>query len=126
MPCQTVLPAEPSGPMAPSGRRAIWRAIFLGATAVWVAAMLASLHWRFLDRFVVATRNGRIGWDFFQTPRGFRNLLAGNSIFLTEISDYGPYATAYFNHPFVAVAVGPWTAPLAVLGWPLPCSQAFR
>ena len=28
----------------------------------------------------------------------------------TEISDYAPYASIYHAHPFVAVAVGPWTA----------------
>ena len=74
--------------------------------------MVASLWWRFLDYVVWTTASCSIGWDFFQMPRGFLNLLAGNSIFFTEISDYGPYATCYHTHPFVAIAVGPWTAPL--------------
>ncbi len=74
--------------------------------------MLAStLHWRFLDVVSGNTPDGPIGIDFFQAPRGYRNLLAGNNIYLTEISDYGPsYATSFFDHPFLAVAVGPWTA----------------
>ena len=60
-----------------------------------------------LDRFFAFTGNGLMGWDFFLAPRAIRNLLAGNSIFLTEISDYGPYATCFVQHPFLAVAVGP-------------------
>ncbi len=75
--------------------------------------MMASLQWRFLDRFVVGSWHGKIGIDFFQIPRGYHNLLIGNSIFLTDINDYGPYATMYLNHPSLAVAIGPWTAPLA-------------
>ena len=76
--------------------------------------MLAStLHWRFLDTLSGNDRDGPIGLDFFQTPRGFCNLLAGNNIYLTRISDYGPpYANSFFDHPFLAVAVGVWTVPL--------------
>ena len=98
----------------PPKKAAVWPAIlFAIATVVWTAVMLASLHWRLLDRFVVSAWHGRIGVDFFQIPRGYDNLRIGNSIFLTDTGTYGPYATMYLNHPFVAVAVGPWTAPLA-------------
>ena len=109
-----------SGPRASASERGLprnWRRlcafVLLGLTAVWVAAMLASaLRWRFLDP-LAGFSGCPIGQDFFQTPRGWRNLLAGNNIFLTEICDYGPaYATVFFNHPFVALAVGAWTAPL--------------
>ena len=72
--------------------------------------MLLSLRWRFLDRLAAGTGHMRIGNDFFSTPRGFRNLLAGNNIFLTELDDYGPYATWFVNHPLVAAVVGSWTA----------------
>ena len=113
MPRQPVEPANRSGAVAPPARWGVWPRILLGITAVWVAAMLAStLHWRFLD-VVAGNRGGPLGIDFFQAPRGYRNLLAGNNIHLTEISDYGPdYATSFFDHPFLAVVVGPWTAPL--------------
>ena len=112
-PRQPVLPANGSGLPVSPGRRSVWPAILLGATVVWVAAMVASLHWHFLD-YVVWGHSAEIGMgqDFFQVPRGFLNLWAGNSIFFTEISDYSPYGSIYHNHPFVAVAVGPWTAPL--------------
>ena len=53
---------------------------------------------------------GKMGIDFFQIPRGFNNLLAGNSVMLTEVGDYGPYATPYLNHPLVAVAIGSWAS----------------
>ena len=95
----------------PPKKAAVWPAIlFVIAAVVWTAVMMASLHWRFLDRFV-GVADGPIGLDFFQTPRGYNNLLMGNSIFATELSDYGPYATPYLYHPVVALAVGPWTAP---------------
>ena len=40
-------------------------------------------------------------------------MISGSNIYLTEMDDYGPYATPFLAHPMVAVAVGPWTAPLA-------------
>ena len=67
--------------------------------------MLVSLHFRFLDRFVVGTRT-EVGIDFFQAPRGFDNLLHGISIFLTEVSHCNPHSTPFYNHPFMAVAIG--------------------
>ena len=101
-------------PTKPKGRTATWPAIlFAVAVVAWTATMLISLQWRFLDRFVVGSWHGRMGIDFFQIPRGYRNLLIGNSIFLTDINDYGSFATMYLNHPLLAVAIGPWTAPLA-------------
>jgi tetratricopeptide (TPR) repeat protein len=101
----------------PHGKAAMWLAIlFAVVTVVWTVTMIASLHWRFLDKFVLGAAHGIIGIDFFQIPRGYANLLLGNNIFLTETGTYGPDATMYLNHPFVAVAVGPWTAPLAP--WP--------
>jgi hypothetical protein len=75
--------------------------------------MMASLKWQFLDQFVVGSWHGHMGTDFFQIPRGYNNLLLGINIFLTDLNDYGPSATMYLNHPFLAVAIGPWTAPLA-------------
>ena len=98
----------------PPKKAAVWPAILFATAAVaWTAAMVASLHWRFLDRFVIGAWHGLIGINFFQVPRGYDNLLIGNSIFLTDTGTYGPYATPYYNHPLVAVAIGPWTAPLA-------------
>ena len=108
-----ILPTNGSGlPLSP-GPRTVWPAILYGATVAWVAAMVASLYWHFLD-YVVWGHAAAVGMgqDFFQVPRGYLNLLAGNNIFFTEISDYAPFASVYHNHPFVAVAVGPWTAPL--------------
>jgi Flp pilus assembly protein TadD len=95
-------------------RPPLWPGVLLAvAAAVWTATMLASLEWRFLDRFVQGTYHGQRGLDFFQIPRGYDNWLIGNSILLTDVSDYGPYASPYLNHPFLAMAIGPWTAPLA-------------
>ena len=82
----------------------LWAVVLASVTLVWTATMLASLHGRFLDRLLAPW--DVFASDFFQTPRGFLNLLAGNNIFLTELSDYGPYATLYFNHPLLALAVG--------------------
>jgi hypothetical protein len=91
-----------------------WPAVvLLIITFAWTATMMASLRWRFLDPFVVGATHGKIGYDFFQNPRGFANLLAGNNIYVTEISDYGPYATPFFCHPMVAMVVGGWTMWLA-------------
>jgi len=98
----------------PPKKAAVWPAIlFAIAAVVWTTMMMASLKWRFLDGFVVGSWHGRIGIDFFQIPRGYDNLLLGNSIFCTDVGVYGPYATPYLYHPLVAVAVGPWTEPLA-------------
>ena len=98
----------------PPGRRSFWPAALFGVTAVWVGVMFAAtLPGPFRDTISRYRPGSPIGIDFFQTPRGYRNLLAGNSIYLPEISDYGPaYATSFFHHPFLAVVVGPWTAPL--------------
>ncbi len=87
--------------------------LFAIAAIVWTVVMMASLHWRFLDRFVAGTWHSEMGLDFFQLTRGYNNLLIGNNIFCTDLGEYGPYATPCLCHPFVAVAVGPWTAPLA-------------
>ena len=98
---------RPGSVKEPSG----WPAVALAAlVVVWTATMLVSLRWQFLDRFFAGTWIGTLGIDFFQIPRGFRNLLAGNSIFFTEIDNYGPRATPYFNHPLVAVAIGSWAS----------------
>jgi tetratricopeptide (TPR) repeat protein len=102
--------------MKPHGKTAAWpqpAMLFAIATVVWTVTMIASLHWRFLDRFVLGAAHGLIGIDFFQIPRGYGNLLLGNNIFLTETGTYGSDATMYLYHPFVALAIGPWTAPLA-------------
>jgi hypothetical protein len=88
-------------------------ATLIVVTVAWTLAMLASLRERFLDLFVVGTSHVHIGLDFFSTPRGFRNLMAGGNIFLTEMDDYGPYASMFLTHPALAVIVGPWTAPFA-------------
>ncbi len=98
---------------AASAYQAWGSAILIVVAAVWTLAMVFSLREKFLDRFIVGTSQGAIGVDFFQAPRGFRNLISGSNIYLTEMDDYGPYASMFFNHPMVAVAVGPWTVPLA-------------
>ena len=93
----------------PQQRPALWlAAAFAMATVLWTGVMLASLKWHFLDRFSVGTPDRRVGVDFFQVPRGYENLFHGNSIFLTELSDFGPYSTPYVLHPCVAIAVGSW------------------
>jgi len=98
----------------PSSPRIAWRerlpTILVALVVVWTLTMLASLHWRFLDRFVVGAKHGMLGLDFFATPRAFCNLMEGNSIFLTESGGYGPHASWYVNHPMLAVAIGSWTA----------------
>ncbi len=97
----------------PPKKAALWPAILFSiAVVAWTTAMMVSLKWGFLDS-LCKTGHGPIGLDFFQAPRGYNNLLIGNSIFATEIGDYGPYATPYLYHPVVALAVGPWTAPWA-------------
>lgn len=91
-----------------------WPAFALaGVTLAWTATMLASLRWHFLDPFVSGILNHEIAPDFFQVPCGFKNLVAGNNIFLTEISDYFTARSAYHTHPLLAVVVGPWTAPFS-------------
>ena len=93
--------------LKPDSRAAKWPAIlFVTAANVWTLAMVVSLKWRFFGR-------GNIGTDFFNIPRGYNNLLMGNSIFCTDIGTYGPYATPWLIHPFPAVVIGPWTAPFA-------------
>jgi hypothetical protein len=95
-------------------KRWAWgRAVLILVTVVWTSLMLASLHWRFLDRFTAGTYHGRIAIDFFQTPRGFQNLVNGNNLFLSETVDFGPYTTSYFYHPAMVLAIGPWTAPFS-------------
>ncbi len=107
-------PTDNPQPTKPQAKLATWPAIlFAVAAAVWTVTMMASLKWQFLDQFVVGSWHGHMGTDFFQIPRGYNNLLLGINIFLTDLNDYGPSATMYLNHPFLAVAIGPWTAPLA-------------
>jgi hypothetical protein len=96
---------------------AIWcSTILIVAVVVWTLTMLVSLHelhQRFLDRFVVGASHGCIGLDFYSTPSGFRNLMSGSNIFLTEMDDYSPFASMFLTHPVVAVLIGPWTAPFS-------------
>ena len=101
----------------PPTRAAYWCAVALVAVAViWTGAMMASLHWLFLDRFSASMPDGRTGVDFFQMPRGFKNLFCGNSIFLTELSQFGPHSTPYMAHPAAAIAVGSWALGLGPWG----------
>jgi hypothetical protein len=79
------------------------------ATCLWTGAVVASLHWRFLDRFCLGTQSGRMGIDFFAGPRGYDNLFHGNSVFLTELNQFGPDCSPFLAHPCAAVAVGSWT-----------------
>lgn len=91
-----------------------WLAVVLSTvTVAWTAAMVASLRWHFLDPFVAGITNNPLALDFFQFPCAFKNLLVGNSIYLTEVCDYASFGTPYYNHPLTAIAVGPWTAPFA-------------
>ncbi|HTU25180.1 MAG TPA: hypothetical protein VMF30_07270, partial [Pirellulales bacterium] len=85
----------------------------LVVTVLWTLFMIASLWGRYLDPFLVGTLHGRIGCDFFSTPRAFRNLAIGNSMVLTELDTYGPYATMFLFHPAVAVVNGSWTSMFA-------------
>ncbi len=70
--------------------------------------MVLSLRWRFLDMFVPGTWHGRIGLDFFCLPRGFINLVHHKSVFNTDFSQYGPYATWYTYHPILPIVFGSW------------------
>ncbi len=103
---------EAGRPQTTKAFQAWGSAILIALVVAWTVTMIVSLHERFLDRFVVGTNHQAIGIDFFGTPKGFRNLVSGSNIYLTEMDDFGPYATAYLSHPMVAVAIGPWTAPL--------------
>ena len=101
----------------PRMRMALWLAVaFAAFTVEWTGLMVASLKWGFLDRFSVGMPDGGFGVDFFQVPRGFENLFYGNSIFLTELSHFGPYSTPYMAHPCPAVVLGSWTSWLGP--WP--------
>jgi hypothetical protein len=80
-------------------------------TVIWVAAMLLSLRYGFLNRFVTGAAEQALGFDFFQMPAGFGNLVSGSNIFLTELRDYPAPRAPYFNHPLLSVLVGPWTEP---------------
>jgi len=101
------------GPRHTSNAGQVWGSTMLIAVEVWTLAMILSLRERFLDRFVNGASHGLIGLDFFSTPRGFRNLISGSNIYLTELDNYGPYATTFFTHPILAAAVGSWTSVLA-------------
>jgi hypothetical protein len=101
------------GPRHTSNAGQVWGStLLIVVTVAWTLAMMVSLRERFLDRFVAGTSHGLIGFDFFSAPRGFDNLISGSNIFLTEMDDYGPYASMFLTHPMVAVAIGSWTAPL--------------
>ncbi|MDX1946396.1 MAG: glycosyltransferase 87 family protein, partial [Pirellulaceae bacterium] len=83
-------------------------------TLAWIGVMLASLYWGFLNRFVIGSWHGAWGLDFFSVPRAWENLLAGESIYDTAASQFGPRPTAtwYPYHPVLAVVVGSWTRQL--------------
>ena len=98
---------------APRAYQAWGSWILIAIALAWTVAMMVSLRKGFLDRFVASTWCGKPGLDFFCAPRGFDNLISGDNIYLTEMSDYGPYGAAFLSHPMVAVAIGFWTIPLA-------------
>ncbi len=93
--CQPVRPNI----VAASGRRPIWAAIDLADSPPfgWRPCSHRSIGGS--STLCRGRRQRLIGSDFFQTPRGFRNLLAGNNIYLTEISDYGPLCHLIFQSP---------------------------
>lgn len=69
--------------------------------------MLASLVWGFLNPFFFGSDARTLrGIDFFSTPKAFRNLLEGRSMYDSWGGPpYGPYSTWYLMHPAFTVFV---------------------
>lgn len=74
---------------------------------------LSSIHFGFLNRFVIGSYHGNVGFDFFPIPRAFDNLIHGRSMYDTWSSNYGPYSTWYPYHPLLPLFAGSWTSQLA-------------
>ena len=70
-------------------------------------SMLASLIWGFLNPFFFGSDARTVqGIDFFSTPKAFRNLLEGRSMYDSWGGPaYGPYSTWYLMHPAFTVFV---------------------
>ena len=69
--------------------------------------MLASLVWGFLNPFFFGSDVRTLkGIDFFSTPKAFRNVLEGRSMYDSWGGPaYGPYSTWYLMHPAFTVFV---------------------
>lgn len=65
-----------------------------------------SLNCNFFDFFLIGTRHGYIGYDFFAVPRSFLNLQIGKSIYTYMVLPYGPYAAWYPYHPALSILIG--------------------
>jgi hypothetical protein len=69
--------------------------------------MALAVKYQLLNRYAVGTGHGQQGLDYFSLPRGWINLHQGVSMYRTSASNYGPWASVYLSHPFVALALGP-------------------
>jgi hypothetical protein len=100
--------------------RAKWRlhiaVILITLTIIVVVAKVLTFALRSGDTYVVGYWNlpqySRMGMDLFAIPGAFIRLLNGTAIYGGSFQEYGPYATSFVNHPFVAVAVGSWMVAL--------------
>src|SRR5438128_584228 len=67
--------------------------------------MLASLAWGLFNPFFYGSDGRTVqGFDFFSTPKAFRNLLESRSMYDSWGGErYGPYSTWYLMHPAFTV-----------------------
>src|SRR5687767_5511044 len=81
--------------------------------AAWVVLMLASLVWSFFDPFFFSSDGQSAqGIDFFSTPKAFRNLLEGRSMYDSwgGTRYVAQTTTWYLMHPAFTVVVASWLA----------------
>jgi len=80
------------------------------ATGFWVAVLLLQPQW-LLGTFFWGNSSAH-GIDYWCIPRGFLNLLAGQSMFDTfaGVQFGGPPVTWYLGHPVFVLLVAPWFA----------------
>ena len=84
-------------------------ALALLGSVLTTTCTILSLHFGFLDKFLIGTSlQSAIGFDFFSVPRGFIGWCLGLGMFRTWDVHYGPYAVPYFFHPVLSFAIGSW------------------
>ena len=78
----------------------------------WVACMLLSLKYGWLNPFFWAAEHANVqGIDYFALPKSFLNLLEHRSMFDSwGGTPYGPHATWYLAHPAFSVFILSWFA----------------
>jgi hypothetical protein len=78
--------------------------------------MLASLVWGLFDPLFFGADRARSvqGIDFFSTPKAYRNLLEGRSMYDSWGGPaYGPYSTWYLMHPAFTLFVASYLSPFS-------------